>query len=304
MKFKSTTTAPFLVLCVSILTLLVSYLDTDKLAGKESIYLAWLVIELMVFVVPSVFYCKLKGNGYTETLGLRPFALGRFSLVGFLLLVLLSGVILLKVVLYRTGVLAYAQAGTSVGAEAEGAVNNIYLIFTAAILPAVVEEFLFRGVILSEYSRMGGILSVSVSALFFAMVHFSMEEFPIYFFGGLIMGAAAYLTRSLFSSILIHTAYNLFTLYAEAFIWKLLWEEQSHIFFLYILAVVFLLFLVLSIGEAERIFYGYAVSSRGEFPFVKRETESFWQALAQIPLSVGFLLYVAFFAFIIMTSRG
>ena len=293
-------------LCVSILTLLVSYLDTDKLAGKESIYLAWLVIELMVFVVPSVFYCKLKGSGYTETLGLRPFALGRLSLVGFLLLILLSGVILLKVMLYRTGVLAYAQASSVIdtAAGAQGAVKNIYLIFTAAILPAVVEEFVFRGVILSEYAHLGGILSVVVSALFFAMVHFSMEEFVIYFFGGLVMGAAAYLTRSLFSAILIHTAYNLFTLYAEAFVWKLLWEEQSHIFFLYILAVIFLLFLVLSLGEAERIFYGYAVSSRGEVPFVKREAGSFWQALAQIPLSVGFLLYVAFFAFIIMTSRG
>ena len=34
MKFKSTTTAPFLVMCVFVLTLLVSLLDTEKLAEK------------------------------------------------------------------------------------------------------------------------------------------------------------------------------------------------------------------------------------------------------------------------------
>lgn len=307
MKFKSTTTAPFLVLCVSILTLLVSYLDTDKLAEKgSSIYLAWLVIELMVFVVPSVFYCKLKGNGYTETLGLRAFSLGRLSLLCFLLLVLLSGVLLIKVGLYRVGIMT----GTSVGPVIEGAnqisgggAQTLYLIFTAAVVPAVVEEFLFRGVILSEYAHLGGMLSVTVSAAFFAMVHFSVAEFPIYFFGGLILGTAAYLTRSLLSAIFLHIVYNLFTLYAEGFVWKLLWEEQSHVFFIYILAVVFLLFLVLSIGESERIFYGYAVSSRGEVPFVKRNTKSFSQAVAQIFLSVGFILCVLLFVILVMTVR-
>ena len=308
MKFKSTTTAPFLVLAVSILTLLVSYLDIDKLSEKgSSIYLAWLVIELMVFVVPSVFYCKLKGNGYTETLGLRPFALSRLSLLGFLLLVLLSGVILLKVVMVRYGMLSdLSSSGVIEGTDGVGmgAAGTLYLIFTAAILPAVVEEFLFRGVILSEYAHLGGVCSVTVSALFFGMVHFSLEQFPIYFFGGLIMGAAAYLTRSLLASILLHTVYNLFTLYAEGFVWKLLWEEQSHIFFLYILAVIFLLFLVLAMGESERIFYGYAISSRGEVPFVKRTTKNLAQSVGQIMLSIGFLLCIALFLLITMIQRG
>lgn len=307
MKFKSTTTAPFLVLCVSILTLLVSYLDTDKLAEKgSSIYLAWLVIELMVFVVPAVFYCKLKGNGYTETLGLRPFSLGRVSLLCFLMLVLLSGVLLMKVGLYRMGVMTGSSVGPVIEGATQvetGAAQTVYLIFTAAVVPAVVEEFLFRGVILSEYAHLGGILSVTVSALFFAMVHFSVAEFPIYFFGGLIMGTAAYLTRSLLATILLHTVYNLFTLYGEGFVWKLIWEEQSHIFFLYILAVIFLLFLVLSIGESERIFYGYAVSSRGEVPFVKRSTKSFSQAVAQAFLSIGFVLCIVLFIVVVMTIR-
>jgi membrane protease YdiL (CAAX protease family) len=234
----------------------VSFLDTDKLAAGNSIYLAFLVIELMVFTVPCVFYCKLKGKGYTETLGLRPFPMGRISLLCFLMLVLLSGVLLIKVALLYVGALPGESEGILSAAQ-EG--NTFYTVFTAAILPAVVEEFLFRGVILSEYAHLGGICSVTVSALFFAMLHFSVAEFPIFFFGGLVMGAAAYLTRSLLAAILLHTLYNLFTLFGEGFVWKLILEEQSHIFYLYLLAVVFLLFLVLSIGVSERIFYSYAV---------------------------------------------
>lgn len=302
MKLKSTVTAPFLVLCVFILTLLVSYLDADKLASGGSIHLAWLVIELMVFTVPCVFYCKLKGNGYTETLGLRPFSLSRISLLCFLTFVLISGVLLLKVGLFRAGVLPTVAADSMAGADV-GAGRAVYLIFTAVILPAVVEEFLLRGVILSEYAHLGGICSVTVSALFFAMLHFSLAEFPIYFFGGLVMGAAAYLTRSLLASVLLHGVYNLFSLFGEAFVWRLIWEEQSHVFFLYLLAVIFLLFLVLSIGESERIFYGYAINSRGEVPFVKRSTKSLTQSIAQIFLSVGFLLCVALYVIVVFTIR-
>ncbi len=308
MKFKSTTTAPFLVICVFILTLLVSYLDTDKLASGGSIHLAWLVIELMVFAVPCVFYCKMKGNGYTETLGLRPFSLGRISLLCFLIFVLLSGALLLKVGLYRLGVLPTEASGSLTGSDSVtadmGAGRTIYLIFTAAILPAVVEEFLFRGVILSEYAHLGGIASVMVSALFFAMLHFSLGEFPIYFFGGLVMGAAAYLTRSLLAGVLLHCVYNLYSLFGESFVWKLIWEEQSHVFFLYLLAVIFLLFLVLAIGESERIFYGYAINSRGEVPFVKRTVKGFTQSAAQIFLSVGFLLCVALYIIVVLTVRS
>jgi len=307
-KFKSTTTAPFLVMCVFILTLLVSYLDTEKLASGNSVYLAWLVIELMVFMVPAVFYCKLKGKGYTENLALRPFSLGRVSLLFFLLLVLLSGVLLLKVGLYRMGVLSTDLSGSwpgeSMHYEGSGTSEVVYLIFTAAILPAIVEEFLFRGVILYEYAHLGGLCSVTVSALFFAMLHFSLAEFPIYFFGGIVMGIAAYLTRSMLAAILLHAVYNLFTLFGEDFVWRLLWEKQSHVFFLYLLAVIFLLFSVLSIGESERIFYGYAVNSRGEVPFVKRNTKSLTQAVAQIFLSVGFLLCIALYITIVLTVRG
>ena len=303
MKFKSTTTAPFLVICVFILTLLVSYLDADKLASGGSVHLAWLVIELMVFTVPCVFYCKLKGNGYTETLGLRPFGLGRISLLCFLTFVLLSGVLLLKVALLRAGVLPAETSESGIGADV-GAGKTVYLIFTAVILPAVVEEFLFRGVILSEYAHLGGICSVTVSALFFAMLHFTLPEFLIYFFGGLVMGAAAYLTRSLLASVLLHSVYNLFSLFGENFVWKLIWEEQSHVFFVYLLAVIFLLFLVLSIGESERIFYGYAVNSRGEVPFVKRTVKGFTQSVAQIFLSVGFLLCIALYVIVVFTSRS
>ena len=300
MKFKSTSTAPFLVLAVFMLTLLVSFLDTEKLASGNSIYLAFLVIELMIFTVPCVFYCKLKGKGYTETLGLRPFGLSRLSLLFFLALIMLSGVLLIKVGLLYGGALTGASNGEQ-SVVAEG--NLFYTVFTAAILPAVVEEFLFRGVLLSEYAHLGGICSVGVSALFFAMLHFSLAEFPIYLFGGLVMGAAAYLTRSLLAAILLHTVYNLFTLFGEEFVWKLIFEEQSHIFFLYLLAVVFLLFLVLAIGESERIFYSYAVSARGEVPFVKRSVKGLTQAFSQAFMSIGFLLCVIVYAVVVLNAR-
>ena len=141
-------------------------------------------------------------------------------------------------------------------------------------------------------------------ALFFAMLHFSLAEFPIYFFGGLVLGAAAYLTRSLISAILLHAVFNLFTLFGESFIWNLIWEENTHVFSLYLLSAIFLLFLVLALGESERVFYGYAVSSRGEVPFVKKTVKGMAPALSEMMLSVGVFLCIALYTVVVLTVRS
>ena len=85
-------------------------------------------------------------------------------------------------------------------------------VFAVAVLPGICEELLFRGVVLGAYEKGGTRKAVLVSALLFSMLHGSVQGLPVQFIIGLILGLAVYMTDSLYTGMMIHTAYNAFIL--------------------------------------------------------------------------------------------
>lgn len=87
----------------------------------------------------------------------------------------------------------------------------MYLLSTLlmAIIPAICEELLFRGVILhglrSRFSDWGAIL---LSALMFALMHGNIQQLVYPFILGTIMGWVVLRTGSLVSSMLVHFVNN------------------------------------------------------------------------------------------------
>lgn len=77
-----------------------------------------------------------------------------------------------------------------------------------AILPAVCEEFLCRGVILSAWEEKGGRAAVLISAVLFTLLHGSVIGIPAELMGGLIMGFVVLSGGSIFAGIIFHTCYN------------------------------------------------------------------------------------------------
>jgi membrane protease YdiL (CAAX protease family) len=90
---------------------------------------------------------------------------------------------------------------------------NIYFaILTFAILPAVIEETLFRGYLLSNDSRVNTseTNNLFVSSILFALLHFNPIFLPQYLILGLILGNNYMKTKNLFQCILLHLLNNLF----------------------------------------------------------------------------------------------
>lgn len=89
---------------------------------------------------------------------------------------------------------------------------NIYFaILTFAILPAVIEETLFRGYLLSNENQedsSGTNNLLLVSSLLFAILHFNPIFLPQYLILGLILGYNYLKTKNLFQSILLHFLNN------------------------------------------------------------------------------------------------
>lgn len=85
-------------------------------------------------------------------------------------------------------------------------------VVTICVLPAVMEELLCRGVITEMLKTYGQIAAMLVSALAFAMLHFSMYSLPIIFMMGVLLSTVKILTGSLGACMLVHFSNNFFSL--------------------------------------------------------------------------------------------
>jgi len=82
-------------------------------------------------------------------------------------------------------------------------------ILVSAVIPAICEELLFRGVILNGLrSRFSDVGSVVLSGLMFALMHGNLQQFIYPFILGCIMGWIVLRTGSLVSSIIVHFVNN------------------------------------------------------------------------------------------------
>jgi len=82
------------------------------------------------------------------------------------------------------------------------------IIATLIIVPALVEECLFRGIVHSAFAAKSPLLGIVMSAFFFAGFHFSVAQMAPLFFLGLATGAVMTMRRNLACPILVHAANN------------------------------------------------------------------------------------------------
>ncbi len=85
-------------------------------------------------------------------------------------------------------------------------------LISLVIVPALLEELLFRGVILGSLLPYGKTEAVLVSALLFAMMHQNPKQFIYTFAAGCVMGYFVAEGRSLFLGIIIHAVNNFISL--------------------------------------------------------------------------------------------
>jgi len=70
----------------------------------------------------------------------------------------------------------------------QGLPGLLLMLLTVAVLPAVTEEWLLRGVILPALRRFGDGFAVVCTAVLFALLHQNMEQAPMAFVSGLALG--------------------------------------------------------------------------------------------------------------------
>ena len=81
-------------------------------------------------------------------------------------------------------------------------------IFTIAVLPALIEELLFRGYVMQALRAHGDWFAVTVSALLFGLMHGNVEQIPFAFIVGLALGWLLVMTDNIWLCVAVHFANN------------------------------------------------------------------------------------------------
>ena len=93
--------------------------------------------------------------------------------------------------------------------EAAASARELTLsILSLAAFPAIFEELLFRGFVLSAWESRGTAFGIGVTAVFFALLHGNIFGWPSYLLVGAISGYLCYALNSIYASMAFHTVYN------------------------------------------------------------------------------------------------
>ncbi len=247
-----------LVLCTYILLLLSKLIDIT-LINRENEYYSVVLLQMMIFLLPGAIWCRFSGENYLSGLRLRMFRASSLPLILSAALLMASGGLLLGVLFGGTEALSqsFSLYDTFISKDTGTVPNKIYLVLAYAVLPALCEEFIYRGILCREYERGGVHRAVTFSSVFFALLHFNLAGLPVYLFSGVILALTLYATRSLFASILVHFLYNIFGLFGQPYINNLYQITGSMTLFLFLMILCFLVSAGVFCGEAARHYRSY-----------------------------------------------
>jgi membrane protease YdiL (CAAX protease family) len=292
--YKSpTVTTPILVIIVLIMLRLSTNVLASQQDTQSNIFLNIAIVQIVVLVLPCIFYYFIKERKLSAPVFLSTVKPSHIIFIIFTLLLFISGSVLIKYLYVISG-----SQGTNLSGFFDSVADNtqtsdVGIIISFIIVPAVCEEFFFRGLVLSEYRNFGTANAVIISALCFAMLHGSITNFPIYLFTGIVLGFVTVVTRSLVSSIIIHLVSNTLSIYGSDMYLRVIIQKSNKFFVLFLILVVFGLSLLFVFSKLEQIYFSYADKP----PITSIPPKSF-PNVSKVFLSPSFIILLAVFIII------
>ena len=167
--------------------------------------------QLFVLLVPLI-GSKICGVKLRETFrirSIRPVSLVFIFLIAFCSFPIISLLNVLSMFFVENEV-----AGVAMDMYPHGLFLSMLVM---AVMPAVGEEVLMRGVIYRSYQRKSPIFALFASAVIFGLIHMNFNQMPYAIFLGIIMVLLVEATDSILSSMFLHFLINGFSTMAGYF---------------------------------------------------------------------------------------
>ena len=212
-----------------------------------------LLLSLAV-LLPAAIFCLIRGKGYGKSLRFKLPRAAYIPLCICALFAICSGALLLSALcggLDTLGNVAFSFAHL----ESIPWWGIPLYILCCALLPALGEELLFRGVLTAEYERRGSVRAILLSTVCFALLHFDPKNLLAYLFVGFVLACLLYTTDSLLATVLTQAFYYALSLFGQKHFNALYRFTGNLQLLLFILIFTFLISALLFCRIAARTYY-------------------------------------------------
>ncbi len=188
-----------------------SFLDVGSEKTTSLTYILNGIALLIALPISAAIICKMTSVRLSDCIVIKRISAKKtfFLVMGGLGICMLANymVELLGYVLNYFGISMSAES-----LESSMTVNSplalAVMIVSVAVVPALAEEFMFRGVILTVLRRYGDTFGIFMSALLFGFLHGNFIQTPFAFVVGLVLGYVTVYTGSMLPAMIIHFANN------------------------------------------------------------------------------------------------
>lgn len=174
-----------------------AFLPLDFLTGRPALQL---VFSQLILVLPSVVYMVVHKIPYKEAVRLKKM---KFADMAFSILL----GILIQPVLTLINALSMLFATNTTSTfmlELSGQIPLLGAVLLMAVVPAVLEETVYRGVFYNEYSRIHPWKAALLSGFLFGLMHGNINQFCYAAVMGILFALVIEATGSILSTMLIH----------------------------------------------------------------------------------------------------
>ena len=174
---------------------------------------ALLISQLLLFLPTGVYLWKNHFD-LKETIRLKPIKISTACmLVGFMYSIMPAATLINAVSLkFTTNVID--NTVTNIAADYPFIVGML----AVALIPAVLEESVYRGVFYNEYRKVDVKKAIVLSGLLFGLTHMNLNQFIYAFLLGMVFSVVVEVTDSILSSMVLHFVMNgtsMISIYAQ-----------------------------------------------------------------------------------------
>ncbi len=155
--------------------------------------------------------------------------------------------------------MSYFEIEPSAVEAPQGLFATVIFIVAHALLAPILEELLFRSLILERLRRYGDVFAVIVSAFLFMMLHASFSSMAYSFVSGVIFGFLAVFTGSVLCPMILHFVNNAVSV-AMILLSPQITSQMTDLIYVYILVIFAVISLIsfIAIKKSNAFKFGFS----------------------------------------------
>lgn len=196
-----------MVLAVTTAVFLVTGVVLSLLPAQVRINMpTWLTMSIgsLAILLPPLIYCLIKKISPVQAVGIRTTRPVNFLMAALVLICSYPVVTVLNFI----SMLFVKNAVQDSVMSLLFTTNLPVMLLVMAVLPALSEEFLFRGILYNTYRKTAPLAGVLLSALFFALLHGNFNQIPYALFLGIVLALMMEATGSVLIPMFMHFLMN------------------------------------------------------------------------------------------------